>query len=180
MVLWGVSQVRIYSCDIYLWSLIWLEYRQSWDSVSNIESLEGPCCLGALLRYSAYTKYHFVPQGPRAQIDRKLYKRHMQDELHNYMNLSIRAASVFDLVFDHPEPATSTSWGKAVGVKLGKGESCTLAGKLTYAHLQSPEKLSPVPKSSSVQGLSFLAKSISVSIVIPPLPDVRLMMEGPY
>lgn len=65
-------------------------------------------------------------QGPRAQIDRKLYKKHMQDVLHNYANLSIRAGSVFDLVFDHLEPSSLTPWGKVVGVKLGKDEHCTL------------------------------------------------------
>ncbi|KAF8229262.1 GIDA-domain-containing protein [Tricholoma matsutake] len=60
--------------------------------------------------------------GPRAQIDRKLYKKHMQDVLHNYANLSIRAGSVFDLVFDHLEPSSLTPWGKVVGVKLDSGE----------------------------------------------------------
>ena len=33
-------------------------------------------------------------QGPRAQIDRKLYKREMQAALKNYPNLAIRTASV--------------------------------------------------------------------------------------
>ncbi|EED81849.1 predicted protein [Postia placenta Mad-698-R] len=39
--------------------------------------------------------------GPRAQIDRSLYKQHMQAALHNYPSLDIRSASVSDLVFDH-------------------------------------------------------------------------------
>ncbi|KAF9467577.1 glucose inhibited division protein A-domain-containing protein [Collybia nuda] len=60
--------------------------------------------------------------GPRAQIDRKLYKKYMQETLHNYSNLAIRAGSVFDLVFDRSDPSGSNSWGKVVGVKLDSGE----------------------------------------------------------
>ncbi|KAG6808489.1 hypothetical protein H0H93_016870 [Arthromyces matolae] len=55
--------------------------------------------------------------GPRAQIDRKLYKTHMQEALHNYPSLDIRAGSVFDLLFDHSDP---DRWGKIRGVKLGE------------------------------------------------------------
>lgn len=58
-------------------------------------------------------------QGPRAQIDRKLYKKHMQAALSNYPNLDIQAGSVFDLVFDH-EGKAENIWGKISGVKLGK------------------------------------------------------------
>lgn len=43
----------------------------------------------------------------------------MQETLHNYPNLAIRAGSVFDLVFDRSDPSSSSSWGKVVGVKLG-------------------------------------------------------------
>ena len=43
-----------------------------------------------------------IPKGPRAQIDRKLYKRHMQNTLFHYPNLEARAGSVFDLVFNKP------------------------------------------------------------------------------
>ncbi|KAG6902709.1 hypothetical protein C0995_012849 [Termitomyces sp. Mi166 len=60
--------------------------------------------------------------GPRAQIDRKLYKKHMQEVLHNYSGLDIRAGSVFDLLFDHSDPSTSDRWGKIKGVKLDSGE----------------------------------------------------------
>ncbi|KAH7909008.1 glucose inhibited division protein A-domain-containing protein [Hygrophoropsis aurantiaca] len=62
--------------------------------------------------------------GPRAQIDRKLYKKNMQEIIFNYPNLSIRPASVFDLVFTH-EPSTSTGppvWGAVEGVRLDSGE----------------------------------------------------------
>lgn len=61
-------------------------------------------------------------QGPRAQVDRKLYKRHMQEILFNYPNLQIRAASVHDLVFQHDD-ATHGTWGTVKGVRLGKFNS---------------------------------------------------------
>ncbi|KAI0263638.1 mitochondrial translation optimization protein [Gloeopeniophorella convolvens] len=71
--------------------------------------------------------------GPRAQIDRKIYKKHMQHTLHNYPNLDIRAGSVFDLVFNHtipPDNVPSSSqsiWGTVDGVRLDTGEviKCT-------------------------------------------------------
>ncbi|EIN06856.1 mitochondrial translation optimization protein [Punctularia strigosozonata HHB-11173 SS5] len=74
--------------------------------------------------------------GPRAQIDRKLYKKHMQDTLKAYPNLDIRGGSVFDLVFEHEPPSSVTpgnisqpsgKWGKIAGVKLDSGEiiSCS-------------------------------------------------------
>ncbi len=64
-------------------------------------------------------------QGPRAQIDRKIYKKHMQHTLLNYPNLDIRAGSVFDLVFNHTvapacEPSSSRNvWAAIDGVRLG-------------------------------------------------------------
>ncbi|KAI9268882.1 glucose inhibited division protein A-domain-containing protein [Phascolomyces articulosus] len=41
--------------------------------------------------------------GPRAQIDRKLYKRHLQEYLKDYPNLTIRAGSVADLILSKGE-----------------------------------------------------------------------------
>ncbi|KAL0082236.1 glucose inhibited division protein A-domain-containing protein [Phycomyces blakesleeanus] len=38
--------------------------------------------------------------GPRAQIDRKLYKKHLQEYLEDYPNLTIQTGSVADLVFE--------------------------------------------------------------------------------
>ncbi|KAG1458061.1 hypothetical protein G6F56_006478 [Rhizopus delemar] len=38
--------------------------------------------------------------GPRAQIDRKLYKKHMHEYLKDYPNLTIKAGSVADLVLN--------------------------------------------------------------------------------
>ncbi|TFK38386.1 glucose inhibited division protein A-domain-containing protein [Crucibulum laeve] len=57
--------------------------------------------------------------GPRAQIDRKIYKRNMQEILNNYPRLDIRAGGVFDLVLDH---SLEDRWGKIIGVKLDTGE----------------------------------------------------------
>ena len=44
--------------------------------------------------------------GPRAQIDRKLYKKHLQAELFNTKNLDVRAAAVEDLIVEdfHSSP----------------------------------------------------------------------------
>lgn len=72
-------------------------------------------------------------KGLRAQIDRKLYKKHMQSLLANYPNLEIRAASVHDLIWIAPEiPAhASTSpsniWAKVDGVRLGEKHDLFLA-----------------------------------------------------
>ncbi|KAJ2933765.1 hypothetical protein H1R20_g3317, partial [Candolleomyces eurysporus] len=61
--------------------------------------------------------------GPRAQIDRVLYKKNMQNILFNYPGLSIKAASVFDLVIEESTPGSgSGSVGKVTGVKLDSGE----------------------------------------------------------
>ncbi|KAI9570040.1 mitochondrial translation optimization protein [Boletus coccyginus] len=63
--------------------------------------------------------------GPRAQVDRKLYKRHMQDVISNYPNLDVRAAAVSDLVFDHQVASSSSSrsvWGTVTGVQLETGD----------------------------------------------------------
>ncbi|CAO3640112.1 unnamed protein product [Cunninghamella blakesleeana] len=54
--------------------------------------------------------------GPRAQIDRSLYKKHLQAYLKDYKNLTIRSGSVSDLVFD------SSKLQHVKGVKLENGE----------------------------------------------------------
>ncbi|KAJ7139979.1 glucose inhibited division protein A-domain-containing protein [Mycena crocata] len=65
--------------------------------------------------------------GPRGQMDRKLYKKHMQKAILEQPNLDVRAGSVFDLVFDHSQPLIPNQWGKISGVKLESGEviGCT-------------------------------------------------------
>ena len=59
-------------------------------------------------------------QGPRAQIDRKLYQKHMREELENYPNLSIIPGSVADIVISRDED--QTQGGRITGVRLESGE----------------------------------------------------------
>ncbi|KAK0100097.1 Mitochondrial Translation Optimization [Cadophora gregata] len=58
--------------------------------------------------------------GPRAQIDRKLYQKHMREELDTYPNLSIVPGSVADIVVTHEEGQIPS--GKITGVRLESGE----------------------------------------------------------
>lgn len=62
-----------------------------------------------------------IPKGPRAQIDRKLYKSHMQAELNSVPNLTLLEGSVSDLLIT-PIPSdsnTSKTVGKIQGIALG-------------------------------------------------------------
>ena len=64
-------------------------------------------------------------QGPRAQIDRKLYKKHMQAAIFSYPNLDVRAGSVHDLIFDHTKCSSNIAgqtWGRVNGVRLGTSD----------------------------------------------------------
>ncbi|KAM3582058.1 Mitochondrial Translation Optimization [Umbelopsis sp. WA50703] len=67
--------------------------------------------------------------GPRAQIDRKIYKRHMQDMLQNYPNLTILSGSVHDLIIKHenlnPDIASGNIGAEVGGVTLEDGRSIT-------------------------------------------------------
>ncbi|KAG6223570.1 hypothetical protein E4U25_000221 [Claviceps purpurea] len=61
--------------------------------------------------------------GPRAQIDRNIYKRYMRQELETYPNLSIILASVSDIVLSNPDDAAESGRVKSVtGVRLDSGE----------------------------------------------------------
>ncbi|KAI9718948.1 MAG: hypothetical protein M1812_003833 [Candelaria pacifica] len=60
--------------------------------------------------------------GPRAQIDRTLYKRYMQEELTGYPNLSILLGSVADIVVQREGYERLEGHGKITGVKLETGE----------------------------------------------------------
>ena len=60
-------------------------------------------------------------QGPRAQIDRRLYKEHMQREMSNLDNLKIMAAPVEDLVLrESRQPDHRLMKQECLGVVLGK------------------------------------------------------------
>ncbi|KAI9847852.1 MAG: Mitochondrial Translation Optimization [Sclerophora amabilis] len=63
--------------------------------------------------------------GPRAQIDRELYKKHMQAELSSYPNLSILQGSVADIIVDRSVPRVENEMGhhgRITGVRLESGE----------------------------------------------------------
>jgi tRNA uridine 5-carboxymethylaminomethyl modification enzyme len=66
-------------------------------------------------------------------MDRKLYKRHMQDILFNYANLTVRAASVFDVVFNTSETAGILAQPEVGGVRLGKSVVVNLLAHTTYS-----------------------------------------------
>ncbi|KAI1144651.1 glucose-inhibited division protein A subfamily [Hypoxylon sp. FL0543] len=61
--------------------------------------------------------------GPRAQIDRALYKKHMREELQSYPNLSIITGSVSDIVLgESADPTSGPPKSKITGVRLESGE----------------------------------------------------------
>jgi tRNA uridine 5-carboxymethylaminomethyl modification enzyme len=61
--------------------------------------------------------------GPRAQIDRSLYKKYMQEEILNYEGLSVVEGSVADIIVDQTqEEGTKGRYGKITGVRLESGE----------------------------------------------------------
>lgn len=61
--------------------------------------------------------------GPRAQIDRKLYKKHMHDEMMAYPGLTVKEGKVADIVVDRsPEAVGEGRHGKITGVRLESGE----------------------------------------------------------
>src|SRR5882757_2954544 len=97
--------------------------RKSQHTDAHAQRVEGCSCLGEFWWMTLDSSHTFEKQGPRAQVDRKIYKRHMQSIIFGYPNLDVRSASVFDLVFDNSiAPSTSTSsstWGTMTGVRLG-------------------------------------------------------------
>ncbi|EHL03875.1 putative Mitochondrial translation optimization protein 1 [Glarea lozoyensis 74030] len=60
------------------------------------------------------------PAGPRAQIDRDLYKTHMRHELETYPNLSIIPGSVADIIVVRDDP--NALGGRITGVRLESGQ----------------------------------------------------------
>lgn len=59
--------------------------------------------------------------GPRAQIDRSLYKQHMREEMMNYPGLNILEGKVADIVLQSEELGDGKV-GKITGVRLESGE----------------------------------------------------------
>lgn len=62
--------------------------------------------------------------GPRAQIDRKLYMKHMREEIMAYPGLSVKEGKVADIIVDRsPDAATEGRHGRITGVRLESGET---------------------------------------------------------
>ncbi|CAE6482636.1 unnamed protein product [Rhizoctonia solani] len=87
--------------------------------------------------------------GPRAQMDRTLYKRAVQSALAQTPNLETRAASVHDLVLEPHTSSNTLTQQKVIGVRLDTGEMiecsevviCTgtfLAGEIHIGHKSFP------------------------------------------
>lgn len=102
--------------------------RPCWYSFSSTEPEQGPSCPGENKKKTIFIKLfvccvlrvymnvcvllhvYAKPKGPRAQIDRTIYKREMQRELQSIQNLTILESSVEDLRIDN---------GAVSGVVLG-------------------------------------------------------------
>ncbi|KAF9109597.1 Mitochondrial Translation Optimization [Mortierella sp. AM989] len=98
--------------------------------VREIDALDGLCgrisdLAGVQFRILNRSKGPAV-HGPRAQIDRKLYKKHMQKVLNEYPNLTIKAGSVSDIVLGAeilpPTPGQNNILGEIRGIKLESGD----------------------------------------------------------
>lgn len=64
--------------------------------------------------------------GPRAQIDRALYRKHMRAEMTQYPGLTVKEGKVADIIVDRsPEAAVEGRHGKIAGVRLESGEVIT-------------------------------------------------------
>lgn len=61
--------------------------------------------------------------GPRAQIDRSLYKKHMREEMTSYPGLQVKEGKVADIIVDRsPMTMMEGRHGKISGVRLESGE----------------------------------------------------------
>ncbi|KAJ4989400.1 Glucose inhibited division protein A [Stagonosporopsis vannaccii] len=60
--------------------------------------------------------------GPRAQIDRALYKQYMREEIETYPGLSVVEGSVADIIVDRTQEGGDGSYGKITGVRLESGQ----------------------------------------------------------
>ncbi|KAI8081425.1 glucose inhibited division protein A-domain-containing protein [Halteromyces radiatus] len=60
--------------------------------------------------------------GPRAQIDRALYKQHLQAYLKDYPNLTIKSGSVADLVLENNNTHSTKGQQTVRGVRLENGQ----------------------------------------------------------
>lgn len=95
--------------------------------MKEVDALDGLCCRICDISGIQY-KLLNRRKGPacwghRAQIDRALYKKHLQQELFSYKNLEIRAADVEDLIIidSAAKVEGSAALHKCQGVVLGDG-----------------------------------------------------------
>ena len=102
--------------------------------VREIDALDGLCgkvCDLSGIHFRTLNKSKGpAVQGPRAQIDRKLYKKHMQEILMNYSNLQVKAGSVADLILAPREETSLNDAGSRAlqrvrGLRLESGETIT-------------------------------------------------------
>ncbi|KJE90950.1 glucose-inhibited division protein A, variant [Capsaspora owczarzaki ATCC 30864] len=90
--------------------------------VREIDALDGLCgrvCDEAGVQFRVLNQSRGpAVWGPRAQMDRDLYKQYMQDTIFTYPNLSVKAAAVEDLLLDE-----SPSQPQIAGIVLANGET---------------------------------------------------------
>jgi tRNA uridine 5-carboxymethylaminomethyl modification enzyme len=102
-------------------------------------------------------------RGPRAQADRRLYRRHMQEILGNYPNLSIIAAEVDDLIIEH---------GQAGGVvtrdgrRYGSGAVVLTTGTFLRGLIHMGERKIPAGRAGEAPalGLSNTLEAIGLTL----------------
>ncbi|ALC41154.1 CG4610 [Drosophila busckii] len=91
----------------------------------EIDALDGlcaRCCDLSGVHYKVLNKRRGpAVWGPRAQIDRQLYKKTVQHEMFNTVNLEIRAAAVDNLLIEKDE--NSASGTRCAGVILANGDT---------------------------------------------------------
>ncbi|RKP06061.1 glucose-inhibited division protein A [Thamnocephalis sphaerospora] len=99
--------------------------------VREVDALDGLCgriadISGVHFRILNRSKGPAV-HGPRAQMDRSLYRRHMQETLASYANLTIHKGSVFDLLLEPSAGASAASdvYGRVKGLRLESGRVIT-------------------------------------------------------
>ncbi|UKZ79336.1 hypothetical protein TrVFT333_007087 [Trichoderma virens FT-333] len=94
--------------------------------IREIDALDG---LAGRIIDKAGVQFHLLNRrkgpavwGPRAQIDRDLYKKYMRSELETYPNLSIVLESVSDIILAENEGSNEGTKGTIAGVRLENGE----------------------------------------------------------
>ena len=88
----------------------------------------------------------FSLQGPRAQIDRALYKRHLQEEVFSTPGLTVLAAGVDDLFITptNTESSTGTAAHTCTGVICGKILPATAVGSRAFS-VAAPNLFNKLP-----------------------------------